>query len=55
MILTRVKTMLTTLEKGEADATKVVRMYPNNQLKAQVRDLKDTLSAFSVIAAAVSR
>lgn len=46
--------MMTTPEKGgECAKKKVVRMYPNNQLKQPVRGFADTLSAFDVIAAAV--
>ena len=39
-------------ESGTGDGRTAVRMYPNNQLKAQVRDFSETLSAFTVIAAA---
>ncbi|MDH2129857.1 hypothetical protein N5J77_01880 [Sphingobium yanoikuyae] len=38
-------------DTGTGDGRQAVRMYPNNQLKAQVRDFNDTLSAFHVIAA----
>jgi hypothetical protein len=39
-------------ETGTGDGREAVRMYPNNQLKAQVRAFDDTLSAFTVIASA---
>lgn len=47
--------MTTEAEKAVDCATKTVRMYPNNQLKPQVRDLSETLSAFQVIADVVKR
>jgi hypothetical protein len=49
--------MTTVSEKGGDCAKKVVRMYPDNQLKAQVRSFESTapLSAFHVIAAAIGR
>lgn len=42
--------MNTASEKGGDSTSKVVHMYPNNQLKSQVRDFGETLSAFNVIA-----
>lgn len=42
--------MNTASEKGGDSTKKVVRMYPDNQLKAQVRNFDETLSAFNVIA-----
>ncbi|MGF7152473.1 hypothetical protein GGR40_000215 [Novosphingobium gossypii] len=45
---------MTTPEKGgECAKKKVVRMYPNNQLREQVRDFSETLCAFDVIAGVV--
>lgn len=41
-----------TTERGGARTSKVVRMYPDNQLKGQVRNFSETLSAFDVIAEA---
>ncbi len=44
--------MSNTSEKRTSPETagdELVRMYPSNQLKAQLRDPKDTLSAFTVL------
>lgn len=48
------ESVMTTPEKGgECAKKKVVRMYPNNQLREQVRDFSETLCAFDVIAGVV--
>lgn len=35
--------------QGAPQGERVARMYPSNQLKAQVRPIEETLSAFSVL------
>lgn len=41
--------MHTSRETGNADGLNAVRMYPNNRLKEQVRQLGQNLSAFAVM------
>lgn len=36
-------------ETGSADGLKAVRMYPNNKLKAQVRDFSETFSGYDLL------
>jgi hypothetical protein len=38
-------------ETRDSDGLQAVHMYPNNRLKDQVRDLKDTFSGFGLLRA----
>lgn len=40
---------MTKMETRDGDGFKAVRMYPDNRLPQQVRDVSETVSVFSVV------